>query len=74
MGAFELAALWRLSQPLRGGGGGVRLQEVAFAGLAAWALYAKASLCVGHCAVACLARDACSLRGEPSAAQLRVLL
>lgn len=36
--AFGLSATWRMVQQLLHGGG-VRVQEAAFAGLAGWALY-----------------------------------
>ncbi|KAL4422763.1 hypothetical protein ABPG75_008960 [Micractinium tetrahymenae] len=43
VGAFGLSALWRLVHQLQGGGA-VRPQELAFAGLAGWALYKKAAV------------------------------
>lgn len=44
VGAFGVSALWRLVNQLQGGGA-VRPQEVAFAGLAGWALYKQ--VCAG---------------------------
>lgn len=43
VGAFGVSALWRLVNQLQGGGA-VRPQEVAFAGLAGWALYKQAEV------------------------------
>lgn len=42
VGAFLLSSGWRLAQALAAGGGGLRLQDAGFAGLAAWALWTGA--------------------------------